>query len=316
MRRNQIIFGVVLLLVLAAFGGVYQFYFKEKLDQYKRDEGFRRDLEASADELQKFFSNTSPETIISLWRAEVQPWVDTLQQRAGYFDDGGWFRHETPPESGRILRVWYGEELNKMLTELYQDIAEKAPNIYPFPPELLKTIKVRTESELAQEKEVTPALVNEELARMAFASNVINLLLDEKIVGLNNLVVWPTRQDKNHKGQLLLNSVGVDANMYMRHLTHMLEVLRRQRRYFTVDAIHINNPYISSQAEPLVNVRMIITQGQFSGQLEQDTGAGSAQSLFEMNSSRTPKPTREAEPELSGFGKFWKWFKRTILYMN
>jgi len=31
MRRNQIIFGTVLLLVLSAFGGVYQFYFKEKL---------------------------------------------------------------------------------------------------------------------------------------------------------------------------------------------------------------------------------------------------------------------------------------------
>lgn len=319
MKRNQIIFGTILLLVLSSFGGVYQFYFKEKLAQYAKDAAFRKELETAASDLATFFSGTAPEVVISRWRNDVQPWAEVLEQRAKYFDNGGWYKHETPPETGRILRVWYGEEVERMQQELYRKVNEKAPNIYPFPDDILRTLEVRTESEMSKEVDVTPKLVNDELAKLAFATNLIDFLLDEKVVGINELAVWPKRQDRNHKGQLILQTVGLDVNLYMRHVVHLLENLRRQRRYFNVDAIHLSNAYIADQAEPVMRVKLLITQGEFSGSLQAQEGAGgSAKSLFDMTQARATNkpPAAAAEPEPGFFGKIWRFIKRDLLLMK
>jgi len=318
MRRNQIIFGTILLLVLGSFGGVYQFYFKDKLAQYAKDAAFRKELEGVAADLATFFSATKPQTVIQLWRNEVQPWVEALEQRAKYFDNGGWYKHETPPEAGRILRVWYGEELDRMMDTLYQKVNEKAPNIYPFPEDILKTLEVRSETDMAKEVDVTPKLINQELAKVAFATNLIDFLLDEKVTGINEMVVWPKRQDRNHKGQLTLQTVGLDVNLYMRHVVHLLENLRRQRRYFNVDAIHLSNPYVNDQAEPIMRLKLLITQGEFSGNLQNQDGAGSAKSLFGMTQARAAnKPAALApEPERGFFGKIIDFIKHDLLLMK
>lgn len=320
MRRNQIIFGSILVLVLASFGAVYQFYFKEKLAQYNKDAQFRKDLQAAAEDLSTFFSGTSPETVITLWSNEVQPWAESLQQRAGYFNTGDWFKHETPPESGRILRVWYGEQLEKQLNQLYQDIAEKAPNLDAFPEDILKALELKTENDMAQEKEVTVQLVNQQLGKLAFATRLLNLLFDEKVMGINDINMWPSRKDKNHRDQLVLQTVGLDINIYMRHLVHLLEVLRRQNRFFQVDAIHVMNPYIANPVDPELRVKLLLTQGDFSGNLDNAAaagGAGTAKNLFGMttpkSSNRPPVPPKE-EPGF--FGTLWKYFKRYVLYQN
>lgn len=320
MRRNQIIFGTALFLVLAAFGGVYQFYFKEKLSQYNKDRLFRQELESAAESLSSFFSGTSPDTVISLWRNQVQPWADTLDRRASFFDDGDWYEHETPPEQGRILRVWYGETLNKMVEELYTNIYEKAPGIYAFPEDILRALEVSTENDLAQEQEITPAIINAELAKLSFASSLIDLLLDEKMLALYDIKVWPKRQDGSHKQQLTLQTVGLEMDMYMRHLVHFLEVLRRQRRYFTVDAIHVSNAVIAEQNDPPLNVRLLLTQATYAGSTNNAAaaagGAGSARSLFDITTPRTapPPPPPKEEPTL--LQKMWKLFKRYVLFTN
>ncbi len=324
MRRNQIIFGSVLVLVLASFGGVYQFYFKERLDQYAKDRQFRIDLETQASELATFFSGTDPETVISMWRNQVQPWAEALESRAQYFDDGKWLEHETLPETGRILPVWYGEQVDKMLADLYQKVYEKAPNISPFPDNLLTALEIKSESDLTNDKDLTPELmrvqINQNLSKLAFASNLIDLLLDEKVAGINELTVWPRRKDRNHKDQLMLRTVGIDMYMYMRHTVHFLEYLRRQKRYFHVDAIKLSNPYIAEQAEPYMQVRLLLTQAVFVGEAQADqAGGGDAKNLFNMTAPRAGNkpPTPIAKPEeLTGFGKAWKWFKRNILYIN
>lgn len=320
MRRNQIIFGSILLLVLASFGAVYQFYFREKLEQYNKDRKFREDLEAAAQDISSFFSGTAPETVITRWRNEVQPWAEALQDRASFFDIAGWYEHENPPEQGRILSVWFGEELRKMEDKLYQDIAEKAPNIYPFPENILNSLDVKRQNDEArQAQEITIPFANEQLARLAFGTRFLDLLLEEKILGLNEIAVWPRRQDKNHKGQIVLQTAAADVNIYMRHLVHLLEVLRRQKRYFHVDAIKVSNPIIateSAQQEPYVRAQLLITQGVFSGTA--DAGAaGSAKSLFEMSTAKTAVKPPVVPVEEPGFmGTAWKWFKRNILYMN
>ncbi|MFM1918465.1 MAG: hypothetical protein RLZZ303_99 [Candidatus Hydrogenedentota bacterium] len=319
MRRNQIIFGSVLVLVLAAFGGVYQFYFKEKLAQYNRDKQFRKDLETSAEELSTFFSGVKPDTVISRWRNQVQPWADALNDRAEFFNDGQWFDHEEPPAQGRILRLWYGEEQTRMLDELYKSIYEKAPGLYAFPEDILRSLEIKTENELAQEREITPQILKRELAKLSFADSLINLLLDEKILALRDIKLWPRRQDNNHKKQLVLLTVGFEVDMYMRHLVHFLEVLRRQRRYFHIDAIHVSNRRIAEQFDPPLNVRVIMTQARFSGTGAdggQAGGAGSARSMFEITTPRTapPPPPPAAEPTM--LQKAWKLFKRYVLFTN
>lgn len=320
LKRNQIIFGLVLLAVLAAFGGVYQFYFKEKLDTYAKDKRDRMQIEAAAKELSSAFYGFRPEALIALWRAEVQPWADALRDRSTFFNFGDWYDHPVPPEEGRILKVWYGEELGKMMQELERSIREKGPYVNTPPLDDLRIkFDVATVEELDQQRVINQDIVIEHLARMNFGIDLINMLLDAKVAGITDLSVWPRRKDKAHKDQLALQTVGLDVYFQMRELTLFFERLRMDNsRYWNVDAIKFYNPNLMSPDKPYVQVRLILTQANFIGVVDLEGEGGTAAGLFNMNqqpSARQSKNTLPAEPP-SALMEWWNWFRRDILYIK
>jgi len=204
LKRNQIIFIVSLLLVLGAFGAVYQFYFKEKLETYNADRRFREQLEQAAKNLSGAFSGYRPDELIRLWRGQVQPWREALEDRSEFYNFGDWYEYDAPPEEGRILKVWYDEELDTKLDELYQNIYEKAP--YARLPEttLLENFNVLDAQELDNQNRIDRNLIGEQLARFNFGYNMMDLLLDARISDVMEWNTWPRRTDPAHKNQLAL----------------------------------------------------------------------------------------------------------------
>ncbi|MBI1317456.1 MAG: hypothetical protein GC168_00720 [Candidatus Hydrogenedens sp.] len=320
LKRNQIIFAVVLLSVLGAFGGVYQFYFKEKLDTYAKEKRFRIALDAAARELADAFHGYRPEQLIALWRAEVQPWADALRDRSTFFNFGDWYEHPVPPEEGRILKVWYGEELNKMLLDLEQTMREKGPYVNaPLLDDLRAKFDVSTVEELDQQRVINRDIVIDQLAKMNFGSQLVEMLLDAKVAGINDVSVWPRRKDKAHKDQLVLQTFGVDCYFQMRELALFFERLRMDNnRYWNVDAIKFYNQNLVTPQEPYVLVKMIITQANFVGAVDVEGGGGNAQQLFNMNNMPAPRQSRRSDvvpEEKSALMEWWTWFRRNVLYL-
>ena len=63
MYRESVFLAIILVILAAALGGGYQFYFKERLQQYAEDEKVYQDLDKKLSELG---SNTQPVSLTTV----------------------------------------------------------------------------------------------------------------------------------------------------------------------------------------------------------------------------------------------------------
>lgn len=325
MSKGRIISAIILFAVLGVFGGVYQFYFKEKLEVYKRDQEFKEKLEAKLKELENTFSRCKPDVLIREWRTQVQPWRDAVEERAQYFNLGGWGQHELPPEEGGITKFWYDTESKRVLKEFYKEVGEKMGGYNRFPADIRQNLGIADVDAHWAGKDVTKADVNTELRKLSFGVSLCEMLLEAKIYRLNNFVPWEPHQKKEHSRSLNLRTFGINFDITAKNLVKLLDdKLRAADRYFNIDAIKITYPYIAYPQEPVLNVRMLLTQAAYippkgpGGAVAAPGAPISAQDSFLRQGlgrppSRRPRPEQE---ELGFFGRAWKWFKRTVLYTN
>lgn len=335
MTKGRIIYAVTLLAVLSAFGAVYQFYLKEKLEAYHQDELLKKALEDTYSSLAQTFSNTSPEKLVQIWKFQSQPWNDALEERSKYFTAGDWFDHESPPKEGVILKVWYEETSNKMIWKLYEKVGEKMAGRYDlFPGDIRGTLGVPSISDWAGQN-VTEDIVNAALGRLSYGIKVCDMLLAAKASSIRDIVIWPERVDREGYSDLLrLQTLGLSFTMTSKDLVNFLEEnLRLADRYFNVDALRISYDYIAYPNEPHLNVEMLLTQAMFNPRSAAPPGGGAPvaapgmppmgpQELWARQNMQGMRPRSRRygdegpPPEPGFFGKAWKLFKRYVLYSN
>lgn len=325
MKKTRIIGVVVLLSVLGAFGAVYQFYFAEKLEKYRQDEMFKQQLEQTYLDLEEFFDARSPDMLVSEWKSEVQPWTEVRNERAEFFSDGDWYTYDETKDEGGLLRVWYGEKSNQMVYDLYQKAS--AAGLYAFPPDIRAEFGVPSASDWANAN-VTEAMVRKALRQLSFGISLCEMLFDGKVKAIDRIEIWEPRQRPKDKGLLTLRTAGVQCQMTMKDFVSMIEdKVMLADRYFEIDHIRLKNPYIaaSQNQEPWIQVEFLLTQAKYVGNTGQSGAAGAAgaagapagvdaSSAWERMQANRPAPPPIVEP--TGFAKAWKWFKRTVLYMN
>lgn len=342
MTKERLLYIGVLLAALASFGAVYQFYFKERLEEYARDERFKGELQLVYNNLTETFHGTDPETFTQMWVAGVQPWRQTLEDRAAFFTFGDWYDHDMPPEDVGLLRFWYDEVSTKMLTDLYAKASE-TPGLRTFPNDLLGMFGVASVNDWAGVN-VTEQMVNSELANLSFGISVIETLLEAKVKGIFETRLWPKRTEKGTANILRYQTVGASILIETDDLVRFLEnSLKFGDRFYTIDSMRISYPYLGQQYEPQLRVDFLFSQARFVGKLAGGNtagasvleaaggGGGTASSGIAVNSSAEAmleqlRKRREAqgggagaaaaEEEPGIFGKAWKLFKRYILYMN
>ncbi|HPO31127.1 MAG TPA: hypothetical protein PKX28_07790, partial [Candidatus Hydrogenedentes bacterium] len=73
-RTANLLWGAILVVVLAAVGGVWFMFVQPMFDQYKQDERTRQSLEETLDKLRESFAGYKPELMLDLWQRSLQPW--------------------------------------------------------------------------------------------------------------------------------------------------------------------------------------------------------------------------------------------------
>lgn len=336
--RNQgrILSILALIAAISAFGAVYQFYFKEKLAEYAKDEILRNDLQTAYNDLKDKFGGGHPEELTRLWVGALPAWEASRDQRSKFYNFSDWFEHNAPPEDIGLLRYWYEEEVTEVLEGLYKEFQQAAPTLQMYPNwydirGMLNAPPINSQ----QTSTMTVKEVRNKLGELSFGISVCRLLMENNVSRIDALKVWPFRTIKEHNQLLNLKTVGVNISISARDLVNLLDTeMRMADRYITVDAIRIQYPYIAYDTEPQLKVQLLFTQAKYRKQFEGtgggitagagggaalQAGAGANADLLQTFLNRGRSRNAEAdEPveEPGAFAKGWRWFKRNVLYMS
>ncbi len=311
-HKEQIIGVVVLVAVFSIMGAAWQFHFKEIFDGYKQDDKLRETLETSYDQLTETFQGYKPELLINEWQNYVQPWRNAREERAGYFNLGDWFEVEFTPDEDRMLKFWYTDESEKMLRDLYMKVYEKMGGYDRFPQNMRAILNVQTAEDWGG-RDISPFEIELNLNYLSFGQSLTEFLLDSKMTSVSAISVWPRRVPAMYANLLELQTVGVQCTITAKDLINMLDKLRQEPRYFSVEAIKISYAYIAYNVEPQLNVGLLLTQARYLTPKDETempvTGRPAA-----GRDTTVSRVSATAEPGI--FSKAWTWFKRTVLVMN
>jgi hypothetical protein len=323
MTKPRIIGVLILVGVLAVFGAVYQFYFAKQLAEYAKDRQQQKMLQSLYESLTTEFSGTKPEELTQAWRLQVQPWTDALLDRTKFFNLGDWQEHDQPTKEGQILKFWYDEQSNKMVWDLNQKVGEKMGRYDLFPPDIRQDVGAPTLDDLGT-SDVKMEDVNGWLERLSFGVHLSRMLLDAKVGRVNQMVMWPSRKDKQQYGdQLTLYTVGLSFNIAMKDFVKMVDdTWRTSERYFNVEALRVTYPYIGYNSEPQLSVELLLTQATCVVRPPTPGDAGAApgaapdaRTMYQNQNMGGNRPSAAAakEGEAGFFGKAWKWIKNNYL---
>ncbi|HOE67870.1 MAG TPA: hypothetical protein PLO62_15220 [Candidatus Hydrogenedentes bacterium] len=251
MKRQHVITLIVALLLLGTVGGVYQFYFKVRLQQYARDEETKRRLETKLKQLETAFKGVRPPALIAAWRGAIQPWADAVNERAVFFDMAKLTEFQEVPEE-TMPKFHYEGQFYKMMQQLQVDAYNARISIPAT------TFGVPTPD---QTRGQAPSRedVNAWLRQLSFGINVTRLLMQYGINPIRDVVIWPPRQEGN---LLRMQTVGLSFATNLATLTKFLNELKTRDRYFNVDALQVTNATLR-YPDPYLNVQMLVTVAQY-----------------------------------------------------
>ena len=255
MTREHIVATLILVVVLGAVGCVYQFYYKVRLDEYRANMVLRDDLEKALVNLKDTFDGYIPEELVKVVKGAVQPLSEEVGRRSYFFNLADSFVIDPMPE-GKIPKLYYEEQVKNVRTDFHQEIIGSNPNFY-YPDTLFgapapKSFKGRE----ASRREVMMGL-----RKIHYGHSILRMMLKAKAGAVNEVAIWPQRME--YGGLLSMRTVGIHFTMKLEDLVKFLDSLRLADRYYSVDAISIQNRYLRMRPEPQMDVRMLLTQAAF-----------------------------------------------------
>lgn len=262
LTKEHIVAIVVLVAVLGALGGVYQFYYKQRLDEYAKNITQLKNLEDALAKAKTDFALVEggpsyiPDVLISAYTNEIQPLEEEVLRRGRFFSLDESLKVDPPP-SGVFLSIYYKNEFNKLYNELRQDVMSRIP-YWPYYPETNFGAPLPSDFEgsTPQVSEITQGL-----ARVKFGCSLVRMLMDAKAVTISEIEIWPPYEGADKL--LSMRTVGLAFMIKLEDLVTFLDKLRMSERYYSVDAISIQNRYLRWQPEPPVEVQMLLTQAEF-----------------------------------------------------
>jgi hypothetical protein len=307
-------------------GAVWQFYYKEIFNGYKQDDTLRATLENTYKQLTETFQGYKPDLLIEERQSKIQPWRNAREDRGKYFNFGDWYDIQETPEEARMLKFWYADVTNKMLAEFYAKVYERFGSYDRFPQDISALMGVAKESDWAG-RDVSLEEVQLNLQLLSWGFSLSSFLLDSKVSSVSAIVPWPRRRPTFYGEMLRFQTVGLRFTITTRDLVRMLENLRQESRFFTVDSLRITYPYIAYAVEPQLDVRMLLSQADYVKQKDEEPGAATlgtpgapgapgmpGRPLLAGNIPvREQKSTPAVEP--SAIYRFWVWFRRNVLYI-
>ncbi|MFO7774927.1 MAG: hypothetical protein R6W89_03935 [Candidatus Hydrogenedentota bacterium] len=269
MNRYKIAPIVMLLLFLAALGGSWQFYFKERLEQYAENQQHLEELEEKLNTFQDTFAAedggvVDPEFVIARWEEAVEPWSEALTQRASFFEIEALPDEPLVPEDV-TARFYYEEQIEEEVQDLFQYAWDNNCTI----PQT--TFGVPTQEQVSGQ-EIDREQAERWLRRFNFGAAAMRRLIDANALQINEFQVWPPRMEYE---MLEMRTVGAFFYMRINDLVPMLESFGREDQYYTVDALRITNTQLIAQQNPPLQIEMLLTQARFIADEEERQAAAS-----------------------------------------
>ena len=321
-NKSAIIGTLVLLAIFAGLGAGWYLYVKPKFDQFKQDERMQASLEETYKKLNESFGGFKPELLMDQWSKNLQPWRQARTERSAYFNYGDWYEHEKAPQEARMLKFWYGEASDKMMQDLYAKIYAKLGRYDTYPQDIRTMLNVAMEQDW-QGRDVTDKEIDDNLANLAFGIKVVELLLDNNVSQLAAMSVWPKRIAGEYAEMIAIQTVGLQFSASMRDFVKLMETLRQEERYFSVDGIKITYPYIGYNVEPQIQVQLLLSQSNYlknrveSGEGDAKPGApGGGPAMPQMPGGKKGEVQQAPVAEAGAVAKAWKWFKNNVLYIH
>lgn len=315
MTKEHVIAVVVLVIVLGAVGAGYQFYYKERLEEYAQNVAHLEALTKALDHLEKTFEGYEPRVLIKEVSGQVQPLADELVRRAAFFNMGGFLQIDDIPE-GKMLKFYYEEQFRKMFTDLRQEVmARDLWFTYPN-----TTFGAATPESFAGRRVTKNDVING-LRQVSFGCSMIRMLLKANALAVDQIEFWPVQ--RAYGNLLALRTVGLAFRMRPKDLVKFVNELRVANRYLTIDALSIQNRYMLWRTEPPFEVRMLITQAQFvgvpkkpapSGRPAAAPGRPDRASRMLSREGYAGRRTLRARPEPSRWTKIKRWLRNHYLW--
>lgn len=316
--QAQIVGILILCVVFGALGAVWQFYFKEIFEGYRRDDELRASLETTLSQLEETFHGYKPEVLIEEWQNKMQPWRNAREERATFFSFGDWYDIDVTPDETRMLKFWYDETSNQMIRELYTRVYERMGDFSRFPQDIRASFNIAREEEWGG-RDITWEEARVNLQVLAFAKSVTDFLLENNVTAVRHIEFWPRRTPQQFNELLVLQTLGLHIAIQTRDLVRMFDRLRQEPRYFSVEAMKISYPYIAYAVEPQLDVRLLLTQANYrppdDERLEvaaRTAGPGAPSAPARIDRERTGRAL-DVQPNM--LRRFWTWFRRNVLYM-
>lgn len=326
--KEHIIAIVVLVVILGLLGSVYQFYYKERLDEYRRNLDQLTTLEKKLDSLKDQFRGYQPQVLLDALKPQVQHLAEEVLRRSSFFNTADFLEIDPIPQ-GRMLRFYYETEFNKMFTELRDEVYKRNP-YWQYP--VYSTFGVPAPSELAGYSP-TAKEVTEWLKTYHFGCSMVRMMMKAKAQAVGDIELWPIRRAAEYSGLLDMRTTGITCTMTLADVVAFLDSLRMENRYFSVDGISLQNPYLRWPQEPILEVQLLLTQAQFvepTGEPTDKPEAPAPGAFAAPGMPRTPAdffsgqgfglgrggPTgrfQQLGPPPTKFQQWWRWFRKNFL---
>jgi Tfp pilus assembly protein PilO len=257
MSRHHIITALAFVLVVGTLAAVYQFYFREKLEAYAKAKQEMTQLANRLTELNGKFHSTHPQVYLPAVKGAVRPFQEAASQRAQVFNMRDMWVAETVPEDQvTMAKFYYGDKWNEKFQELWRAAYPQTQ----IPQDLFTSFfQVPAPEELA-DMAVPKEEVETWLTKINFGSAIVRMLIEAKAVSLFEMVMWDPRNDIP---VLDMYTIGLGFYMTADDLTNFLDKLRNEPRYFTVEAIRIQNQNLMTQFKPYLQVEMLLTMARY-----------------------------------------------------
>ena len=258
MRKSTILLTLLLVSSIAGTYAVYELYVKQRWkelgDHQKEEEQLRKKIT----QLEELFFRTKPDTVLSVWRAEIQPWATAVDRRTDFYTLGQIPLKVEIPEEEKGLAKWYYRRVHTKMVQEVETRAWQSGVILPDP-----AFGTPDPSFYGQGSDPSAEEISEMLAQFEFGKAVAYLLIDSGVKTISVLEIWPEQiAIAGRRGDVKSRMTGLAFTIPMRNWVVFFENLSQEDRYFEVKALHLSNSRLRDPYADL-NVEMILAQAYY-----------------------------------------------------
>jgi hypothetical protein len=256
MRRQQVIAIIVVLLLAGGAGAGYQFYFRPALEKFTQDKRFLSDLNTKLKSLETTFQGKKPEAAVQSVSEKIQPWHDTLEQRARQFSLRDFKKIEELPQTN-VLKEYYSKTAQKMVDDLTLELYTKG--IY-FDPAIDFYFQMPRPATLSG-KSLLKDEVEYWLSSIKLGTSITRLLAESEIIGIRNLQLWEPRDTPDN---FTSYTVGVAMWMTLSQFCKFLDKLQSDETMcITVYGFRMLNSQLRGYEDPPLQIEVVFQIDQY-----------------------------------------------------